>query len=74
MLPLSALILLLPFLGAATAAPKSPWVKRPGMIHRRKLTGSVSSTNPGATPPTTTASKSNVWAALSYEEAASVKA
>jgi primary-amine oxidase len=43
------------------------------MIHRRKLTGSVSSTNPGATPPTTTASKANVWASLSFDEAASVK-
>ena len=74
MLPLPKLALLLPLLGTAIAAPKPPTVKRPGLIHRRKLTGSVSSTNPGATPPTTTAEKSNVWASLSFDEAASVKA
>jgi primary-amine oxidase len=43
------------------------------MIHKRKLTGVSHSVHPGSTAPSTTAGKANIWAALSYDEAASVK-
>jgi primary-amine oxidase len=74
-LSLFSLLPLLALLGTALGAPKPPTVKRPGLIHRRDRLAKryTNQVDTSAHAPTTTASKKNIWASLSFDEAASIK-
>jgi len=74
-LSLFSLLPLLALLGTTLGAPKPPTVKRPGLIHRRDQLAKryTNQVDTSAHAPTTTAPKQNIWASLSFDEAASVK-